>query len=333
MPGLRQRAASRASQAERTMSSTVCRICQLDVAGRQPALGDDDRRVAGATRLDVGGEVDAGHPGGRLHDLADRQPVSAAQVVDRLQRAPGVQHLGRRHVGGGEIGHVHVVADAGAVRGRVVVTVDVGDLPRDQLVEDDREQVVRAGVAQLRGARADHVEVAQRRVRERGRLGLIAQQPLPDQLRLPVRRLRPGRALLGDQVGVRGAVDRGAGGEDDPLDAVCGHPLQQDDRAGDVLGVGVQRATDRDAGVLEAGQVHDTTDVAPVEGLVDRGPVDQGADHQRHVRRDETPMATGQIVQHHAVDALVPERPHHVRADVAGPAGHQPSHGPTLSSR
>ena len=191
---------------------------------------------------------------------------------------------------------------------------------------------MRAGVAQLRGARADHVEVAQRRVGQRGRLGLVAQQPLPDQLRLPVRRLRPGRALLGDQVGVRGAVDRGAGGEDDPLDAVRGHPLQQDDGAGDVLGVGVQRAADRDPGVLEAGQVHDTTDVAPVEGLVDRGPVDQGADHQRHVLRHEAAMAAGQVVQHHAVDALVPERPHHVRTDVAGPAGHQPSHGPTLST-
>ena len=102
---------------------------------------------------------------------------------------------------------------------------------------------MRAGVVDLVGARADDVEVAQEVCAQAGRGGLVAQQPLADQLGLAVRRLGGRRGVLGDQVGRRGADGRGAGGEDHEA---CrrrrpASPRAADDRAGDVLLVGVQR--------------------------------------------------------------------------------------------
>ena len=123
--------------------------------------GSPGRR--GAT---LGGEVDARDLGGDVHDLAHRDPVAAAEVVDGLERAARLEGLRRHHVGVREVGDVDVVADAGAVGGGVVVAVDPRGAAALQHLQHQREQVVRAGVVEVRGRRADHVEVAQRRVRE-----------------------------------------------------------------------------------------------------------------------------------------------------------------------
>ena len=99
-----------------------------------------------------------------------------------------------------------VVADTGAVRCGVVVPVDVGHLSRDETLEDHRKEVVRAGVAQVVIARANNIEISQRGVAQRrwvgrGGAGLVAKQPLADQLGFAVRGLRMRRLLFADQVG------------------------------------------------------------------------------------------------------------------------------------
>src|SRR5580692_11436 len=117
-------------------------------AGRVPAQltpglvarGDRGGRVAGAARRQLDRDGVAGNLAGRLDDLPDAVAVAVAQVVDlvpaRLDRLEGEE------VRGGQVGDVNVVADAGAVRGRVVVAVHhelvalaAGDL------EHDRDQV------------------------------------------------------------------------------------------------------------------------------------------------------------------------------------------------
>src|SRR5690606_24767589 len=61
--------------------------------------------------------------------------------------------------------------------------------------------------------------------------------------------------------------------------------------------------------------------------------VEQAALDEGDVVGHEGPVPAGQVVQHDDVEPLAAERLHHVRADVSGPAGHHPRHGPTLSNR
>src|SRR5699024_9299280 len=167
-------------------------------------------------------------------DLPHAHPVAAAQVVHRLQVATAGQCLRGGHVCVRQVDHVDVVAHAGAVRGGVVVAVDLRRAALGERVQHQREQVVGGGVRQVRGAGAHHVEVPQRGVPQPGGPVLVGQQPLTDQLRLPVRGLRGGCGRLGDQVHVRGAVGGGRGGEHDRLHLRGGHRLQHADGAGDV---------------------------------------------------------------------------------------------------
>src|SRR5699024_1262481 len=95
-----------------------------------------------------------------------RLPIARAEVVHRLQSLALAQCAGGNDVGVREVGDVDVVADARAIRGRVVVAEDLRRMPRDERVQHDGEQVVRGGIADIRVPGADDVEVAQARVRE-----------------------------------------------------------------------------------------------------------------------------------------------------------------------
>jgi hypothetical protein len=125
--------------------------------------------------------------------------------LDGLTR---LESLRRDDVRGRDVADVHVVAHVGAVGGVVVVAVDLRGLAGEQLLEHDREEVVRARVVHRRVGRADDVEVAQRRVAEGLLVGcrrdaLIAQQPFADELRLAVRRRGALGKVLGHQRHVR----------------------------------------------------------------------------------------------------------------------------------
>ena len=105
----------------------------------------------------------------------------------RQQRPALLESLGGGDVGDREVGDVDVVADTGTVRGWVVIPVDARHLARDETLEDQREEVVRTGVAQVLISRADHIEISQRGVTQRRRsrrrgASHVAKQPLADQL-------------------------------------------------------------------------------------------------------------------------------------------------------
>src|SRR5690606_27788037 len=118
----------------------------IEVTGGEFAGGDDAVGVAGSAGTDFGGEVDARDASHRIHYLLHAQALARTQVVrglDRLARRQTLRSLG---VGGGDVADVHIVAHVGAVGSVVVVAEDRRRFARDELLEHDREEVVRADV-------------------------------------------------------------------------------------------------------------------------------------------------------------------------------------------
>lgn len=241
-------------------------------------------------------------------------------------------------MGVGQVEHVDVVADAGAVRGGVVVAEDARGRVLRQLLEDHRDQVEDAGVREVRGRRARHVEVAQGGRGQARRPACRADQPLAGQLRLAVGRHGHARRLLRDQLHVRHAVDRRRGREHEgghpgrtgrtgrSRRPGPGHLLQQDPQTLDVLPVVVQRQIDRLAHLLLRRQMHDPGDGVVREGARHALRVQGGTHDQRHPVRDALGDSRGQVVVHHRALARLGHRPYDVRSDVAGAAGDQPGH-------
>ena len=194
------------------------------------------------------------------------------------------QRLERGDVAGGEVLDVDVVAHAGAVDGVVVVAEDAELLAlahRD--LGDERHQVVGdAGrvLADRPGlVRADRVEVAQQgEPHLRRRDGDVAQDLLLHHLGPAVGVGGEGAPVLG-RAGLVGAVDRGAGGEDELVDVVLLHRADQREGGAEVVLVVVERLLDALADRLVAGEVDDRVEalgreqvlglvvVAEVEGV------------------------------------------------------------------
>ena len=86
---------------------------------RLPAVGDDLRRIARAPRRHLDLEVDAGGALDRFDHFEDREAVAVA-AIERQRLAAGTQVTQRIGMRAHEIGDVDVVADAGAVRRRIV---------------------------------------------------------------------------------------------------------------------------------------------------------------------------------------------------------------------
>ena len=84
--------------------------------------GDQDCRITGASGMDFGRNWMAGDAAGRLDDLADAETPAVPKVEDepimRLECIEGEK------VRVGKVGDVDVVANTGAVRCGVVVTVN-----------------------------------------------------------------------------------------------------------------------------------------------------------------------------------------------------------------
>ena len=215
--------------------------------------GDEHRRVTRPARGELGRDVPAGHLAAGAEHLEVGEPGAAAQVVDPV--LTGHARLQGEHVGPGQVGHVDVVADAGAVRGGVVVaeqshptprpyppfTVplhcaaaqghpqDAGDQVRLRVVPLAQPPPVRPG----RGAR--HVEVAQAHRADLVHPGVLGQCRVHGQLGSTVGAGRPGRGVLLDGRALGLAVDRRGGGEHDPGDPGLPHRLQQRQRTAQVV--------------------------------------------------------------------------------------------------
>ncbi len=184
-------------------------------------------------------------------------------------------------MGVGHVGDVNVVPHAHAVRCRVVGAEHLGALFAAQRLEHQRNQVERARVTQLGYRGAGDVEVAQADCVQPPRPGAVADQPLANQLRLPVRRERLTRGLLGDELNVGQAVGGGAAGKHQVRYILVPAALQQRDHPVDVLPVVEQGVGDRFAHLLLPGDVHDTVHVVVPEYVADQLPVPGAAYNQR----------------------------------------------------
>src|SRR5699024_10641804 len=87
------------------------------------------------------------------------------------------------------------------------------------------------------------------------------------------------------------------------------------------------------AGVLEPGHVHHPHAGVLGQCLGDRLGVQDGGLHERDAVGDEARVPAGQVVHDHHFDPGRAECADHVRADVAGPAGHHPGHDCAPSSK
>ena len=231
-----------------------------EVGARHRRVGDDLGRIAGAALDQIDWQRDPEDPAHRLDDLEHRGSDAGPDVVRRLQTVAGLEALGRGDVGIGEIADVDVVADARPVRRGVVGAVHLRCLAGVDGAEHEREQVVRAAVVDVVVARTDHVEVAQGRVAQRCDAGDIGEEPLTDQLRLAVWALGSPRRRLDDGDGGGRAVHRTARRVHELFDAGGDRLLEQHAHPLDVHPVEAQRLGDRDARVLEGGEVNDAVD-------------------------------------------------------------------------
>ena len=162
----------------------------------------------------------------------------------------------------GQIHHMDVVPDAGAVVGGVVVAeyAQLLELAHGNL-GDIGHQVVGNAVGILADGAAlvgaDGVEVAKEHHIPLG-VGLlnVGEHLLEHGLGLAVG-VGDGalRAVLGDGHGLRRAVDGGGGGEDDVFEAVLAHHVHQHQRTADVVLVVLPGLLDGLAHGLEAGKV------------------------------------------------------------------------------
>ena len=108
-----------------------------------------------------------------------------------------------------QIAHMDVVADAGAVRRRVVGAEDLGGLPAGEAVEHHGDEVEGGHVAQVVPAGAGHVEVAQAGPAQSPGPLAVGHHPLADELGLAVGVDGPAVDVLGYDLHRRHAVDGG----------------------------------------------------------------------------------------------------------------------------
>ena len=154
----------------------------------------------------------------RFDHLEHRSAVAVAAVERRA--GPAAPQIGeRRRMRAREIADVDVVADAGAVRRRIVgaVDVDLGPLAERRFAGDldqMRRRRRRLAGAQLRIGAGD-VEIAQHHEAQPVGAAGVVQHDLRHQLRGAVRRDRRGRRILAHRHVLGIAVDRRGRGKDE----------------------------------------------------------------------------------------------------------------------
>src|SRR5699024_1646368 len=130
--------------------------------GDAVAGADQAGRVAGAAGAVLRGDLDALGAGDRVDHLEHARALAGADVEGAVRAFLAAQVVQRGDVGVGEVQHVHVVADAGAVGGVVVVAEHHGGQSPLEAVQHDRHQVHHGGVGELGPAGPGDVEVPQR---------------------------------------------------------------------------------------------------------------------------------------------------------------------------
>src|SRR5699024_10205694 len=248
------------------------------VAGGGGRVGVAGGDVTGAALDDLEGD---GDPGGFLEGAHTFQDGGAPPGTEVVHAAPvRVGQVGDcGQVAAGQVHHVQVVTDPGAVGGVVVVAehFEVWTVPRGHL-GDVGEQVVGHPLGVLpdeaAGVCTDRVEVTQGDDAPAG-VGhcQVRQDLLDEQLRRAVGVGGGQPGVLGDRYPFGVSVDRGGRAEDQVTYPVFVHHLGEVQQRVEVVAVVTQGLAHRLAHGLEPGQVDDGVDLVLGEHLTQRGGV------------------------------------------------------------
>ena len=249
-----------------------------------------------------------------------------AQIVDpRRVSIPGSQSVQGPNVRVGDVRDVHVVALAGAVRGRIVVPEHLQRRSPAGRVEGARDQVnlrvVVLAEVSVR-VRPGRVEVAQRDRPKAVGAPVVAQGMLDRQLRVPVRVDGVGGVLLADGRRHRVAVHGAGRRQHQPIHPARAHRVQHRERPPHVVLVVPGRIAHRLLHRQEGREVHHLGDpVVTQRRLEPRGLADVSLHERRAAHRRAVPGA--QIVVHHDRAPCRLQGLHGMAADVSGAARHQ----------
>jgi hypothetical protein len=278
----------RGRPARRTRRTRPCPRGRRTPTSRAPpepvGRGHEHRGSPGRRGVTTGSSIAPVTPHLGEH-LAHRDPGATADVVD-LGGGTGLGTCGGDDVGFGQVAHVDVVADAGAIRGRVVVTEHLRGQTSAHRAHRQGDEIVGAGVAEVVAAGADDIEVAQCYPRDAMRRRHIREHPLSDDLRPAVGAGREQRRRLVHQRDVLLAVDSGRGRVHDVAHAGRDHGVEQGAHAVDVLAVVEQRLLDGLPPRLLGGQVHDPGDAVLAHRRSDGAAVEHRALDESHAGRD-----------------------------------------------
>src|SRR5690606_33118007 len=111
-----------------------------------PGAGDERGRIAGPARRMVDRKIDAGDALDRLNDLEHRIAAPVASVKHRAL-APGSEVIEGEDMGPRQVADMDVVAQAGAVRRRIIRAEDIE-------MRALAERRLRRDLDEMRGARA-----------------------------------------------------------------------------------------------------------------------------------------------------------------------------------
>ena len=223
-----------------------------------------------------------------------------------------------------KVGNVDVVADAGAVTGRIVVAKD-GDvvaLPVRDLQDDGNQ--VRFGVMRLTDLaghmRTAGVKVAQRHEMNPVRDGGPVEHPLHGELRFAVAVGGVRRVCFQNRHALRLAVGCRRRREHDVLHAVLDHALQHRPCAAEVIIIILEGIYHALADLRVRGEVDDRVNFLRREHMVTEFLVADVALIEPGLRMHGCPEAGLQIVRHDHIIAVVNQFIHGVTADVPGAA-------------
>ena len=233
----------------------------------------------------------------------------------------------RRKMRLGQVLHVDVIPDAGAVGGGVMIPEDADVIPLAEGGFHHQRDEVGFGVVILADARlgigAGGIKVAQRHI--------------PDVIRpvAPLEHIFDGQ--LGGAVGVGGlgavalldgllfrlAVGGGRRGKDDIFYAVSTHGRKQRNGSRHVIPVVFEGLPDAFAHEGAGGKIDDAVDVVFGKDTVEEGGIPQVADIKLTRAPHRLTVPRLQVVGHDDIIAAAGKQHHHVTADIAGTAGHQ----------
>ena len=259
-----------------------------------------------------------------LDHLQHRMPGGGAEVVGD---AGVVQPFQRREVGGGEVRHVDVVADAGAVR-RVVVGAKHRQFgaAAEHGVDGQRDQVGfrRVVLAQAAlGVGAGGVEVAQAGGAHAVDAFGPAQRALHHPFAFAIGGAGVDRGFLVDRHAVWRAEQGGSGGEHEAGHAVLHAGFQQAQAVADIGRKIADRVAHGIAHQRQRGEVEHRMPRPLGQHGRDRIGVFQRTGDQRGAGEHGFAMAGAQVVEHHHLRALVEQGGDEMAADKAGTSGNE----------